>query len=186
MVQAVRDESSYLPRIASGEWRLHSMAVTEPSTGSDTTKIKSTAVRKGDRWVVDGQQVWISRVQHSDRMIPLARTTPLADVLRQSEGMSIFMINHEINELFFDNLEIPRDDLIGEAGQGFCCILDGLDAERPLIATECIGDGRWFIDRISTYVKDRVVFGRPIGQKQGVQFPLAEAHIDVEAADLLR
>ena len=195
----------YLPRIASGEWRLQSMAVTEPSTGSDTTKIKTTAVRKGDRWVVNGQKVWISRVQHSDWMILLARTTPLAEVKRKSEGMSIFMVdlheaqrsgltvkpianmvNHETNELFFDNLEIPHDNLIGEVGQGFRCILDGLNAERTLIAAECIGDGRWFIDRISAYVKDRVVFGRPIGQNQGVQFPIAEAHIEVEAADLMR
>ena len=195
----------YLPRIASGEWRLQCMAVTEPSTGSDTTKIKTTAVRKGDRWVVNGQKVWISRVQHSDWMILLARTTPLADVQRKSEGMSIFMVdlheaqrsgltvkpipnmvNHETNELFFDNLEIPHDNLIGEVGQGFRYILDGLNAERTLIAAECIGDGRWFIDRISAYVKDRVVFGRPIGQNQGVQFPIAEAHIEVEAADLMR
>ena len=195
----------YLPRIASGEWRLQSMAVTEPSTGSDTTKIKTTAVRKGDRWVVNGQKVWISRVQHSDWMILLARTTPLAEVKRKSEGMSIFMVdlheaqrsgltvkpianmvNHETNELFFDNLEIPHDNLIGEVGQGFRYILDGLNAERMLIAAECIGDGRWFIDRISAYVKDRVVFGRPIGQNQGVQFPIAEAHIEVEAADLMR
>ena len=195
----------YLPRIASGEWRLQSMAVTEPSTGSDTTKIKTTAVRKGDRWVVNGQKVWISRVQHSDWMILLARTTPLAEVKRKSEGMSIFMVdlheaqrsgltvkpianmvNHETNELFFDNLEIPHDNLIGEVGQGFRYILDGLNAERTLIAAECIGDGRWFIDRISAYVKDRVVFGRPIGQNQGVQFPIAEAHIEVEAADLMR
>ena len=195
----------YLPRIASGEWRLQSMAVTEPSTGSDTTKIKTTAFRKGDRWVVNGQKVWISRVQHSDWMILLARTTPLADVQRKSEGMSIFMVdlheaqrsgltvkpianmvNHETNELFFDNLEIPHDNLIGEVGQGFRYILDGLNAERTLIAAECIGDGRWFIDRISAYVKDRVVFGRPIGQNQGVQFQIAEAHIKVEAADLMR
>ena len=203
----------FLPRIASGEWRLQSMAVTEPSTGSDTTKLKTTAVRKGgkgggnsgDRWVVNGQKVWISRVQHSDWMLLLARTTPLADVQRKADGMSLFMVdlrqaighgltvqpipnmvNHETNELFFENLEIPDDQLIGEAGEGFRYILDGLNAERTLIAAECIGDGRWFIDRATAYAKDRVVFGRPIAQNQGVQFPLAEAHIEVEAADLMR
>jgi acyl-CoA dehydrogenase len=195
----------YLPRIASGEWRLQSMAVTEPSTGTDTTKIKTSAVKKGDRYVVNGQKVWISRVQHSDFMILLARTTPLADVTKKSEGMSIFMVdikqamangmtvrpirnmvNHETNELFFENLEIPAENLIGQEGQGFKYILDGLNAERTLIAAECIGDGRWFVDRISAYVKDRVVFGRAIGQNQGVQFPIAEAHIESEAADLMR
>lgn len=195
----------YLPRIASGEWRLQSMGVTEPTTGTDTTKIKTTAVKKGDRYVVNGQKVWISRVQHSDWMILLARTTPLADVKKKSEGMSIFMVdlkdavksgmtirpipnmvNHETNELFFENLEIPAENLIGEEGQGFKYILDGLNAERTLIAAECIGDGYWFIDRVSRYVKDRVVFGRPIGQNQGVQFPIAEAHIELEAANLMR
>ena len=195
----------YLPRIASGEWRLQSMAVTEPSTGTDTTKIKTTAVRQGDRYIVNGQKVWISRVQHSDFMILLARTTPLAEVTKKSEGMSIFMVdlkdsighgmtvrpirnmvNHETNELFFENLEIPAENLIGQEGQGFRYILDGLNAERTLIAAECIGDGHWFIDRITKYVKERVVFGRPIGQNQGVQFPIAEAHIEIEAASLMR
>ena len=195
----------YLPRIASGEWRLQSMAVTEPSTGTDTTKIKTTAVRQGERYIVNGQKVWISRVQHSDFMILLARTTPLAEVTKKSEGMSIFMVNlkdsighgmtvrpirnmvnHETNELFFENLEIPAENLIGQEGQGFRYILDGLNAERTLIAAECIGDGHWFIDRITKYVKERVVFGRPIGQNQGVQFPIAEAHIEVEAASLMR
>ncbi len=195
----------YLPKIASGELRLQSMAVTEPSTGTDTTKIKTTAVKKDGRYVVNGQKVWISRVQHSDLMILLARTTPLAEVKRKSEGMSIFlvdlrdaighglevrpipnMVNHETNELFFENLEIPAENLIGEEGQGFRYILDGLNAERTLIAAECIGDGRWFIDRVTAYAKERVVFGRPIGQNQGVQFPIAEAHIEVEAADLMR
>ena len=195
----------YLPRIASGEWRLQSMAVTEPSTGTDTTKIKTTAVKQGDRYIVNGQKVWISRVQHSDFMILLARTTPLAEVTKKSEGMSIFMVdlkdsighgmtvrpirnmvNHETNELFFENLEIPAENLIGQEGQGFRYILDGLNAERTLIAAECIGDGHWFIDRITKYVKERVVFGRPIGQNQGVQFPIAEAHIEIEAASLMR
>ncbi|HTT38735.1 MAG TPA: acyl-CoA dehydrogenase family protein [Burkholderiales bacterium] len=195
----------YLPKIASGELRLQSMGVTEPSTGTDTTKIKTVAVRKGSRYVVNGQKVWISRVQHSDLMILLARTTPLAEVKRKSEGMSIFivdlhaavgngltvkpirnMVNHETNELFFDNLEIPGENLIGEEGQGFRYILDGLNAERTLIAAECIGDGYWFVDRVTRYAKQRNVFGRPIGQNQGVQFPIAEAYIEVEAANLMR
>ena len=195
----------YLPRIASGEWRLQSMAVTEPGAGTDTTALKTTALRHGDRYVVNGQKVWISRVQHSDWMILLARTTPLSEVTKKSEGLSIFMVdlraaqrsgmtvrpianmvNHETNELFFDNLEIPAENLIGSEGQGFKYILDGLNAERTLIAAECIGDGRWFIDRVTAYAKERVVFGRPIGQNQGVQFPIAEAHIEVEAADLMR
>ena len=199
----------YLPKIASGEWRLQSMGVTEPSTGTDTTKIKTTAVKKGgksgDRYVINGQKVWISRVQHSDWMILLARTTPLADVKKKSEGMSIFMVdlraaeksgmtvrpipnmvNHETNELFFENLEIPAENLIGQEGQGFRYILDGLNAERTLIAAECIGDGYWFIDRVTKYVGERVVFGRPIGQNQGVQFPIAESYIEVEAANLMR
>ncbi len=195
----------WLPPIARGELRLQSMAVTEPGTGTDTTKTKTAAVRRGDRWVVNGQKVWISRVQHSDLMILLARTTPLAEVAKKSEGLSIFvvdlreaigrglsvrpianMVNHETNELFFEDLEIPHENLIGQEGQGFRYILDGLNAERTLIAAECIGDGRWFIDRVTRYAKDRVVFGRPIGQNQGVQFPIAEAHIEVEAADLMR
>ena len=195
----------YLPRIASGEWRLQSMGVTEPTTGTDTTKIKTTAVKKGDRYVVNGQKVWISRVQHSDWMILLARTTPLADVKKKSEGMSIFMVdlrqaeqsgmtvrpipnmvNHETNELFFENLEIPEENLIGEEGGGFKYILDGLNAERTLIAAECIGDGYWFLDRVTKYVNERIVFGRPIGQNQGVQFPIADAYIEVEAANLMR
>tara|TARA_Y100001937_G_scaffold37695_2_gene53798 strand:- start:2416 stop:3579 length:1164 start_codon:yes stop_codon:yes gene_type:complete len=195
----------YLPKLASGELRLQSMGVTEPTTGTDTTKIKTTAVRKGDTYVINGQKVWISRIQHSDLMILLARTTPLAEVQRKSEGMSIFlvdlreaigngltvqpianMVNHETNELFFDNLEIPASSLIGEEGRGFRYILDGLNAERTLIAAECIGDGRWFIEKASQYARDRVVFGRPIGQNQGVQFPIAKAHIEVEAADLMR
>ena len=195
----------FLPRIASGEWRLQSMGVTEPDTGSDTTRIKTMAVKKGDRYVVNGQKVWISRIQHSEWMILLARTTPLAEVQKKSEGMSIFlvdlraaeksgmtvrpianMVNHETNELFFENLEIPAGNLIGQEGQGFRYILDGLNAERTLIAAECIGDGCWFIDRATAYAKERVVFGRPIGQNQGVQFPIAETYIEVEAANLMR
>ncbi|MCA8406560.1 acyl-CoA/acyl-ACP dehydrogenase [Burkholderia cenocepacia] len=202
---SAEQKRAYLPKIASGELRLQSMAVTEPTTGTDTTKIKTTAERRGDRYVINGQKVWISRVQHSDLMILLARTTPLADVKKKSEGMSIFvvdlhdaighgltvrpipnMVNHETNELFFDNLEIPAENLIGEEGQGFKYILDGLNAERTLIAAECIGDGYWFIDKVSRYVKERVVFGRPIGQNQGVQFPIARAFVNVEAASLMR
>jgi len=195
----------YLPGIAAGELRLQSMAVTEPTTGTDTTQLKTTAVRKGDRYVVNGQKVWISRVQHSDLMILLARTTPAAEVKRKSEGMSIFivdleqsigkglavqpirnMVNHETNELFFDNLEIPAESLIGEEGKGFRYILDGLNAERTLIAAECIGDGCWFVERAAKYAGERIVFGRPIGRNQGVAFPIAEAFIEVEAASLMR
>ncbi|ODS93372.1 MAG: acyl-CoA dehydrogenase [Comamonas sp. SCN 65-56] len=198
-------KEKYLPKIASGEWRLQSMGVTEPSTGTDTTKIKTTAVKKDGRYVINGQKVWISRIQHSDWMILLARTTPLAEVTKKSEGMSIFMVdlreaeksgmtvrpilnmvNHETNELFFENLEIPEENLIGQEGKGFKYILDGLNAERTLIAAECIGDGYWFLDRVTNYVRDRQVFGRPIGQNQGVQFPIADAFIEVEAANLMR
>lgn len=198
-------KDKYLPKIASGEWRLQSMGVTEPTTGTDTTKIKTSAVKKGDRYVINGQKVWISRIQHSDFMILLARTTPLDQVTKKSEGMSIFMVdlreaeqngmtvrpipnmvNHETNELFFENLEIPAENLIGEEGKGFKYILDGLNAERTLIAAECIGDGYWFMDRVTKYVKDRQVFGRPIGQNQGVQFPIAETFIELEAANLMR
>ncbi|HEY8243600.1 MAG TPA: acyl-CoA dehydrogenase family protein [Casimicrobiaceae bacterium] len=196
---------AYLPKIASGELRLQSMAVTEPTTGTDTTSLRTTAVRKGDRYVVNGQKVWISRVQHSDLMLLLARTTPLADVAKKSAGMSLFvvdlrtsigrgltvrpidnMVNHETNELFFEDLEVPAENLVGEEGKGFAYLLDGLNAERTLIAAECIGDGYWFIDRVVDYASERIVFGRPIGQNQGVQFPIAEAYIEVEAANLMR
>lgn len=195
----------YLPQIASGRLRLQSMAVTEPTTGTDTTKLKTSAVRQGDRYLVNGQKVWISRVRHSDLMLLLARTTPAAGVARKSDGMSVFlvdlrqalgkglslrpipnMVNHETNELFFDDLEIPADSLIGEEGKGFKYILDGLNAERALIAAECIGDGRWFIERATKYANERVVFDRPIGRNQAVQFPIAEAFVEVEAASLMR
>ncbi len=200
-----KQKNHYLPKIASGELRLQAMGVTEPTTGTDTTKLKTTAVRKGDRYVVNGQKVWISRVQHSDLMILLARTTPLAEVKKKSDGLSIFlvdlkeaighgltvkpirnMVNHETNELFFEDLEIPADNLIGEEGKGFRYILDGLNAERTLIAAECIGDGYWFIDKVTAYAKERIVFDRPIGQNQGVQFPIARAYVNVEAASLMR
>ena len=199
-------KARYLPGIAAGELRLQSMAVTEPTTGTDTTRLRTTAVRRGDRYLVSGQKVWISRVQHSDLMILLARTTPLAEVQRKSDGLSVFivdlaaalasgrlavkpirnMVNHETNELFMDELEIPAENLIGEEGKGFRYILDGLNAERTLIAAECIGDGRWFVDRATAYARERVVFDRPIGMNQGVQFPIARAHVNVEAADLMR
>jgi acyl-CoA dehydrogenase len=200
-----KQKQHYLPRIAAGELRIQSMAVTEPTTGSDTTRLKTTAVKKGDRYIVNGQKVWISRVQHSDLMILLARTTPLAEVKKKSDGMSVFivdireamrqgmsvrpipnMVNHETNELFFDNLEVPAENLIGEEGRGFKYILDGLNAERTLIAAECIGDGYWFIERAAKYANDRIVFDRPIGKNQGVQFPIADAYIEVEAANLMR
>jgi len=195
----------YLPRIASGELRLQSFAVTEPTSGTDTTRISTFARREGDRYVVNGQKVWISRVQHSDIMLLLARTTPLPNVKKKSEGLSVFlvdleaagqkgltvrpirnMVGHETNEVFFDELEIPAENLIGEEGKGFRYILDGMNAERILIAAECIGDGYWFVDRARTYASSRVVFDRPIGQNQGIQFPIATAYAHVRAADLMR
>ena len=195
----------YLPRIASGELRLQSMGVTEPTTGTDTTKLKTRAVKKGDHYVVHGQKVWISRVQHSELMILLARTTPIEECEKKSKGLSIFlvdlreavgngltvkpirnMVNHVTNELYFDGLEIPQENLIGQEGEGFKYILEGLNAERILIAAECIGDGYWFVDKVCAYSKDRIVFDRPIAQNQGVQFPIARSFINVEAANLMR
>jgi len=195
----------YLPGIASGKLRLQSFGVTEPSTGTDTTNLKTTAVRQGDRYIVNGQKVWISRVLYSDLMLLLARTTPKNQVKKKSEGLSVFMVdlkqsighgltvkpirnmmNHQTNELFFDNLEVPAENLIGEEGKGFKYIMDGMNAERLLIAAECIGDGHWFIEKATQYSKDRVVFDRPIGQNQGIQFPIARAHVNIEAADLMR
>jgi acyl-CoA dehydrogenase len=202
---SVAQKAKYLPAIACGELRLQSMGVTEPTAGSDTTAISTFARREGDRYVVNGQKVWISRVRHSDLMILLARTTPLSEVRGKSEGLSILlvdlreaigkglevrpianMVNHETNELFFKDLEVPAENLIGEEGRGFRYILDGLNAERAIIAAECIGDGYWFIDRVVKYAGERVVFGRPIGANQGVQFPIAEAHVELEAANLMR
>jgi acyl-CoA dehydrogenase len=192
----------YLPKIASGELRLQAMGVTEPTAGTDTTKIKTVAVKKGDRYVINGQKVWTSRLQHSELMILLARTKPISEVAKKSDGMSIFlvdtkskgldirpirnMVNHETNQVFIDNLEVPADNLIGEEGKGFRYILDGLNAERILIAAECIGDGYWFTEKATAYAKDRVVFDRPIGQNQGIQFPIAEAFMEIEAANLMR
>ena len=198
-------KQQYLPGIASGELRLQSFAVTEPTTGTDTTKTRTLAVRKGDRYIVNGQKVWISRIQHSDLMLLLARTTPLPEVKKKTEGMSIFlvdlrgadrngmtvrpirnMVNHETNEVFFEDFEVPAANLIGEEGLGFRYILDGMNAERILIAAECIGDGFWFIDKARTYANERIVFDRPIGRNQGVQFPIARAYANVRAADLMR
>jgi acyl-CoA dehydrogenase len=196
---------SYLPKIASGELRMQSMAVTEPTAGTDTTKLKTVAVKKGDHYVVNGQKVFISRVRHSDLLLLLARTTPIDRVKKKSEGLSVFIVdlrqavgkgltvkpirnmaNQETNELFFDNLQVPAMNLVGEEGKGLRYILDGLNAERILISAECIGDGYWFIDKGTAYAKDRVVFDRPIGQNQGIQFPIARAYASVQAADLMR
>ena len=198
-------KDALLPKIASGELRMQSMAVTEPTTGSDTTQLKTMAVRQGEHYVVNGQKVWTSRLQHSDYMLLLARTTPLSDVKKKSEGLSVFlvdlreevgktitvkpirnMVNHETNEIFIDNLRIPAENRIGEEGLGLKYILDGLNAERILIAAECIGDGYWFVDCATQYAKERVVFGRAIAHNQGIQFPIAKALINVEAASLMR
>ena len=198
-------KKKYLPKIATGELRLQAMGVTEPGAGTDTTGIKTVAVRKGDRYVVNGQKVWTSRLQHSELMILLARTSPIDQVQKKSDGMSIFlvdakaawgkaldvrpirnMVNHETNQVFIDNLEIPAENLIGQEGKGFRYILDGLNAERILIAAECIGDGYWFIEKASQYANERVVFDRPIGQNQGIQFPIAESYMEIEAANLMR
>lgn len=195
----------YLPPIAAGDLRLQSFAVTEPTTGTDTTKTKTFAEKRGNQYIVNGQKVWISRVQHSDLMLLLARTTPIEQVTKKTEGLSVFlvdlrenagkgltvrpiknMVNHETNELFFDDFAIPADNLIGEEGKGFRYILDGMNAERILIAAECIGDGYWFIDKARHYANERVVFDRPIGQNQGIQFPIARAYANIRAADLMR
>ena len=195
----------WLPGIASGELRLQAFGVTEPSSGSNTLALRTTAVKKGNsHYVVNGQKVWTSRAEHSDLMLLLARTTPAAEVRKRTEGLSVFlvdmreakgngleirpirtMINHSTTEVFFDDLEIPADSLIGEEGRGFRYILDGMNAERVLIASECIGDARWFIDRASRYATERQVFGRPIGRNQGIQLPIAEAYAATEAAALM-
>jgi acyl-CoA dehydrogenase len=197
-------KADYLPRIASGELRLQAFAVTEPDAGSDTTQIKTRAERTAEGWRVNGQKIWTSRAEHSDLMVLLARTTPLADVARRTDGLSVFlldmrerggqlrirpiktMMNHATTEVFFSDLELPPDALIGEEGEGFRYILDGMNAERILIAAECIGDCRFFLDRAVAYAGERVVFDRPIGANQGVQFPLARAHMAMAAADLMR
>lgn len=200
-----RQKEKFLPEIASGQLRLQAFAVTEPNTGSDTTKLRTRAELKGDHYEVHGEKVWTSRVQHSDLMLLLARTTPLDQVKKKSEGLSVFlvdlreaagnelevhpiqtMMNHETNQVFFSGLKVPRENLIGEEGRGFRYILDGMNAERTLIAAECIGDGYWFIDRASAYAGEREVFGRPIGQNQGIQFPIARAYVNLRSADLMR
>jgi len=193
----------YLPKLATGELRLQAFGVTEPNAGSDTTKLQTTAVRAGDRYVVNGQKMFISRVLQSDLMLLLARTTPVDQVKRKTDGLSVFLIdirglkglevrplrmmmNHSTNALFFDNMEIPADSLIGQEGKGFSYILDGMNAERVLVASDSLGDGRWFIEKAVAYASQRVIFGKPIGANQGVQFPVARAHMAVEAADLMR
>lgn len=195
----------FLPRIASGELRLQAFGVTEPTTGSDTTQTKTTATLRGDRYFVSGQKVFVSRAEHSDLLLLLVRTTPLDQIAKRTDGLSVLlvdmreavghgltvrplrtMMNHATTELFFDELEVPADRLVGEPGKGFRYLMDGFNAERILIAAECVGDGRWFLERATTYARERVVFGRPIGQNQGVQFPIARAHVNIEAADLMR
>jgi acyl-CoA dehydrogenase len=195
----------YLPAIARGELRLQAFGITEPSAGSDTTRIRTRAVREGDSYVINGQKIWTSRVAHSDLMLLLARTTPLEQVEKRTRGLSIFlvdlreavgngvtikpiptMINHHTAEVFFDNLRVPAENLIGEEGRGFRYLLDGLNAERILIAAESIGDGYWFIERSTQYANQRIVFDRPIGQNQGIQFPIARAYVNIRAADLMR
>jgi acyl-CoA dehydrogenase len=201
---STEQKAKYLPLIATGQLRLQAFGVTEPTVGSDTTSIQTVAERTADGYVVRGQKVWTSRAEHSDLMLLLARTTPLEDVQRRGDGLSVFlvdmraagpgleirpirtMMNHATTEIFFDNVHIPADALVGEEGKGFRYILDGMNAERILIAGECIGDGRWFVKKASEYASERVVFGRPIGANQGVQFPIARAHAAVEAADLMR
>jgi acyl-CoA dehydrogenase len=196
---------AFLPDIAAGRLRLQSFAVTEPTTGTDTTKTKTFAVRRGDTYIINGQKVWISRIQHSDLMLLLARTTPLPEVKKKTDGLSLFlvdlrgaeqrgmtvrpirnMVNHETNEVFFEDFEVPVANLVGSEGRGFRYLLDGINAERILIAAECIGDGYWFVDKAREYANERIVFDRPIGQNQGIQFPIARAYTNVRAADLMR
>lgn len=201
---SAEQKQKYLPGIASGELRLQAFGVTEPTTGSDTTQLKTRAVREGDHYVVSGQKIWTSRAEHSDLMLLLARTTPLDKVKKRTEGLSLFlvdmrdargngleirkidaMINHNTTEVFFDQLRVPADNLIGQEGNGFRYILDGMNAERTMIASECLGDARWFIKKAKNYSNERVIFGRPLGQNQAIQFPIARAHCEAEAADLM-
>jgi len=200
-----QQKKTYLPKIATGELRLQAFGVTEPNAGSDTTKLQTTAVRKGDSYVVNGQKMFISRVLQSDLMLLLARTTPVAEVKKKTDGLSVFlvdirhlkgkglevrplkmMMNHSTNALFFDNMEIPAGSLVGQEGKGFSYILDGMNAERILVASDSLGDARWFIEKAVAYSSQRVIFGKPIGANQGVQFPIAKAHMAIEAADLMR
>jgi acyl-CoA dehydrogenase len=197
-------KEEYLPKIANGELRLQAFGVTEPEAGTDTTQLTTSAVRDGDEYIVNGRKIYISRVGHSDLMVLLARTTPIEEVERRSRGLSVFlvdlreaagdglavkrrrvMMNNETNELLFENLRIPTSSIIGEEGEGLRYIMDGMNAERILIAAECVGDGRFFVERATDRAKKREVFGRPIGQNQGVQFPIARSYVSVEAADLM-
>ncbi|TDE34653.1 acyl-CoA dehydrogenase family protein [Antarcticimicrobium sediminis] len=197
-------KQQYLPAIASGELRLQAFGVTEPTTGSDTTQLRTRAVREGDEYVINGQKVWTSRALYSDLMLLLARTTPADQVARKTDGLSVFlvdmrkargngleirpikaMVNHNTTEIYFDNLRIPASSLIGEEGKGFKYILDGMNAERTLVASECLGDARWFIDTATRYANERVVFGKPIGTNQGVQFPIARAYAEMRAAEMV-
>ena len=201
---STKQKSEYLPKIASGELRLQAFGVTEPTSGSDTTRILTKAIREGDHYIINGQKIWTSRSEYSDLMLLLARTSPREEVTKRHNGISVFlidlrdaleggltiqpiptMINHATTEVFFDDLRVPAENLIGTEGDGFRYILDGMNAERILIAAECVGDARWFIEKASSYARDRVVFGRPIGQNQGIQFPIARAYAATEAADLL-
>jgi acyl-CoA dehydrogenase len=200
-----QQKNTYLPKIATGELRLQAFGVTEPNAGSDTTKLQTSAIRKGDHYVVNGQKMFISRVLQSDLMLLLARTTPVTEIKKKTDGLSVFLIdirhlkgkglevrplrmmmNHATNALFFDNMEIPADSLVGQEGKGFSYILDGMNAERILVASDSLGDARWFIEKAVAYSSQRVIFGKPIGVNQGVQFPIAKAHMAIEAADLMR
>ena len=201
---STKQKSEYLPKIASGELRLQAFGVTEPTSGSDTTRILTKAIREGDHYIINGQKIWTSRSEYSDLMLLLARTSPREEVTKRHNGISVFlidlrdaieggltiqpiptMINHATTEVFFDDLRVPAENLVGTEGEGFRYILDGMNAERILIAAECVGDARWFIEKASSYARDRIVFGRPIGQNQGIQFPIARAYAATEAADLL-
>ena len=201
---STKQKSEYLPKIASGELRLQAFGVTEPTSGSDTTRILTKAIREGDHYIINGQKIWTSRSEYSDLMLLLARTSPREEVKKRHNGISVFlidlrdaieggltiqpiptMINHATTEVFFDDLRVPAENLVGTEGEGFRYILDGMNAERILIAAECVGDARWFIEKASSYARDRIVFGRPIGQNQGIQFPIARAYAATEAADLL-
>ena len=201
---STKQKSEYLPKISSGELRLQAFGVTEPTSGSDTTRILTKAIREGNHYIINGQKIWTSRAEYSDLMLLLARTSPREEVTKRHNGISVFlidlrdaleggltiqpiptMINHATTEVFFDDLRVPAENLIGTEGDGFRYILDGMNAERILIAAECVGDARWFIEKASSYARDRIVFGRPIGQNQGIQFPIARAYAATEAADLL-
>jgi acyl-CoA dehydrogenase len=199
-----RQKETYLPRIASGEMRLQAFGVTEPSSGTDTSALKTTAVREGDHYVVSGQKIWTSRAEHSDLMLLLARTTPKERVTKRTDGLSVFLVdmrealkagltirpirtlmNHSTTEVFFDNVRVPAENLVGDEGRGFRYVLSGMNAERILIGAECVGDAKWFIDKATAYGRERIVFGRPIGQNQGIQFPIAKAYTHMRAGELM-